>query len=247
MMGHTVRHVHPPVNANVKSNSHFLPVRAYGSVRVVKAAVKLRPGVTVRMPQQARSRRTRERILAAAISCFESLGYEETTTAHIARRARTAVGTFYSYFSDKRAVLLELLDGTVNEIATYVVRSLDPKLWDDADPRASVRNLIDALFHTRTINPGMQRIVWERYFKDREFRRAVEAIERRVRAAMIKLFVHLKAERKLRIADFQSAAFVIHSSIEWTASRLVLGSADADTDAAVAAASDMVSRFLFRD
>jgi len=213
----------------------------------VPSSLKTKSAAIIRMPQQARSRRTREQILAAAVACFESRGYEETTTAHIARRARIAVGTFYTYFTDKRAVLLELLDGTVNEIATYVVRSLDPSLWDHADARTSVRNLIDALFHTRTINPGMQRIVWERYFKDREFRRAVEAIERRVRAAMITLFVHLKGKRKLRIADFRTAAFVIHSSIEWTASRLMLGSADADTDAAVAAASDMVSRFLFRD
>lgn len=213
----------------------------------MKSGHKLKTAPVVRMPQQARSRRTREQILKAAVACFEAHGYEETTTAHIARRARIAVGTFYTYFTDKRAVLLELLDATVNEIANYVVSSLDPQRWKHADPRSSVRALIDALFHTRTFNPGMQRIVWERYFKDPEFRGAVEAIEHRVRAAMVRLFVELKAEKKLRIDDFATAAFVIHSSIEWTASRLMLESADAETDAAVTLASDMVSRFLFRD
>jgi len=49
----------------------------------------------VRTPQQARSRRTREQILEAAVTCFEKRGYEETTTAEIARRARIAVGTCY--------------------------------------------------------------------------------------------------------------------------------------------------------
>ncbi|HVN83564.1 MAG TPA: TetR/AcrR family transcriptional regulator [Candidatus Binatia bacterium] len=213
----------------------------------MRAVHKLKAAPVVRVPKQARSRRTREQILKAAVACFEARGYEETTTPQIARRARIAVGTFYTYFRDKRAVLLELLDGTVNEIANYVVQNLDSARWEDADLRAGVRNLIDALFHTHTFNPGMQRIVWERYFKDPEFRRAVEAIERRVRTAMIDLFVSLKARRKLRITDFHTAAFVIHSSIEWIASRLMLGSADADTDAAVAVASDMVSRFLFRD
>lgn len=212
----------------------------------MKAAArpKLAP---LRTPQQARSRRTRERILKAAIACFEAHGYEETTTAQIARRARIAVGTVYTYFKDKRAILLELLDGTANEIANYVVRSLDPALWQDTDPRTSVRKLIDALFHAQTFNPGMQRIVWERYFKDRQFRRAVEAIEARVRTAMLELFVALKSTQKLRVRDFEAAAFVIHSAIQWIASRLVLGAPGANTDAAVAAASDMVSRFLFRD
>ena len=200
-----------------------------------------------RTPQQARSRRTREQILKAAVACFEQRGYEQTTTAAIARRARTAVGTLYGYFPDKRAILLELLDGTVNEIANYVVRSLEPAAWRRIDPRVGVRSLIDALFHTRTINPGMQRILWERYFKDEEFRAAVQAIERRVRSAMMTLFVALQAEDRLRTIDLSAAAFVVYTSIEWTASRLMLGGAGTETVPAVEAASDMVSRFLFRD
>ncbi len=201
----------------------------------------------LRTPQQARSRRTRRQILSAAIACFEGRGYDETTTAAIARRARIAVGTLYGYFKDKRTILLELLDETTNEIANYVIRSLDPAAWRDGDPHASVRTLIDALFHTRTIKPGMQRILWERYFKDTEFRSAVQAIESRVRAAMVELFEALKQDRRLRVDDITAAAFVVYTSIEWTASRLMLGGAGADIDAAVAATSDMVSRFLFRD
>ena len=200
-----------------------------------------------RTPQQARSRRTRDRILTAAVGCFEAGGYEDTTTAAIARRAGVAVGTLYAYFRDKRTILLELLTGTANEIADYVIRSLDPSRWRDADPRASVRALIDALFHTRTFNPGMQRIVWERYFKDEEFRTAMQAIEQRIRAAMHDLFGALKAEQRLRVSDVQTAAFVVYTSIEWTASRLMLGQSGAEVDPAVEAASDMVSRFLFRD
>ena len=44
-----------------------------------------------RTPQQARSRRTRERILEAAVDCFETRGYEATTTAAIAEKAGVAV------------------------------------------------------------------------------------------------------------------------------------------------------------
>ena len=53
------------------------------------------PTRRVRVPQQARSRRTRERVLEAAVACFEDRGYDETTTAMIATRAGIGVGTLY--------------------------------------------------------------------------------------------------------------------------------------------------------
>ena len=51
----------------------------------------------------------------------------------------------------------------------------------------------------------------------------------------------------MRPLDPHAAAFVIHTSVEWTASRLVLGDADVPHAAAVEAATDMVWRFLFTD
>jgi AcrR family transcriptional regulator len=200
-----------------------------------------------RTPQQARSRATRARILEAAVACFEARGYDATTTAQIARRAGVGVGTLYGYFKDKREILLEVVETTTRQIVDHVLRSLEPAAWRDRDPRASVRALIDALFHTRTFNPGMQRILWERYFKDAEFRRAVQAIEQRVRAAMVTLFGALAAEGQLRTRDLATAAFVIHTAVEWTTARVMLGESGTEVDPTVDAVADMVSRFLFRD
>lgn len=199
----------------------------------------------VRVPQQARSIRTRERVLAAAIACFEQQGYDETTTAQIAKRARIAVGTLYGYFRDKREILLELMGSHIKVIADQTVVELDPARWRQGDPRAHVRALIDMLFHARRFNPGMHRILWERYFKDDKFRAAVQAIEFEVRGALVRLLWTLKAEKRVRVVDVESAAFVIYTSIEWTASRLVLAGSDADIKPAVESMSDMVSRYLF--
>ena len=202
----------------------------------------------IRTPQQARSRRTREKVLDAALACFEELGYDETTTAAIAKRARVAVGTLYGYFSDKRDVLLEVLDRTLVEVAHRVIHGLDPSLWRAGDLREGVRRLIDAVFHARTVSPGIQRIIWERYFKDPEFRRAVEAIEARVLRAIERLLGALAAEGRLRVDDIGTAAFLIHTSTEWSAARLMLGESDPRrVDAAVEATTDMIARFLFRE
>lgn len=201
----------------------------------------------MRTPQQARSRRTRERVLESAVDCFEEDGYDQTTTAAIAAHAGIAVGTLYGYFRDKRSILLELIDTTTDEIAEHVVKGLDPDAWRDADPRARTRELIDAIFHTRSFNPGMQRIVWERFFKDDAVRAAMEAIERRVQGALAELLASLQAEGRLRVDDVQTSALLIHLSVEWMSNRLVLAEDEARTDAAVDACTDMISRFLFPD
>ncbi len=179
--------------------------------------------------------------------CFESLGYEETTTAAIAREAGVGVGTLYGYFRDKRAVLLEVLGETTGKIAEPVLEGLEPERWREGDLRARVRELIAAVFHSRSVSPGIQRIVWERYFKDEAFRDAVLAIDASIRTALERLLEELAAEGRLRVQDFASAAYVVHNAVEWTATRLVLREDDTDVDDAVAATSDMVSRFLLDD
>ena len=217
-------------------------VRPRSRRRASPTGDRIRP---VRVPQQARSRRTRQRILDAAIESFETLGYDETTTAEIARQAGLAIGSVYDYFRDKRAILLEILRDTVEQMADLVVQGLAPEAWAHADPREGVRRLLDQVFHSRTVRPGVQRILWERFFKDPEIRRAMEAIEQRVRGAIETLLAALRRDGRLRVDDVATAAFVIHLSAEWTASRLVLGGAPVAIDAAVDAATDMISRYLF--
>lgn len=212
------------------------------------AKQKGRPGTVrraIRTPQQARSRQTRDRIVAAAIAAFEELGYDAVTTAVIARRAGIGVGTLYGYFPDKKKIMLEVLDGTARTMADMVVAALAPERWRDGDPREHVRAAIHAVVGSRLISPGVQRILWERHLRDPEFRDANLAIESRVRDALERLFAALAADGRMRPVDGHAAAFVIHASIEWVASRLVLGEADVDREKVVDAATDMVSRYLF--
>lgn len=201
----------------------------------------------IRTPQQERSRQTRDRIVAAAIAAFEEQGYDGVTTAMIARRAGIGVGTLYAYFHDKKKLMLEVLDGTVRTMADMVVDALTPERWSTGEPREHVRYAIEAVVGSRLISPGIQRILWERHLKDPEFRDANMAIESRVRHALETLFAALAAQGLLRAVDAHAAAFVVHVSVEWIASRLVLGEADVAREDVVEAATDMIARYLFDD
>lgn len=211
------------------------------------AAPKVDPERSVRVPQQRRSRRTRQAVLQAAAACFEESGYDETTTAMIARRAGISVGSVYSYFRDKREILIELLETHLSEVARLVAERLDVDAWDDADPREVVRDLIDTVFHTQRMRPGLQRILWERHFKDEVVHDHAEAIRERMRAAIRTAFARLASRGELRDLAPATAAAVVLNAVQWNAANAFMYGTPEWIDEAAGATADMVLRFLFRD
>ena len=82
---------------------------------------------------------TRDRLLEAARDTFSSLGYLATRVDDIVRHAGTSHGTFYTYFKDKKAVLV----GLTTEIAHSLYgAALAPTLEFDRAP--TPRDLVRA-------------------------------------------------------------------------------------------------------
>jgi len=202
-----------------------------------------------RVPKQARARRTREKLIEAAIHCFERHGFDETTTALIATEAGVAVGTVYNHFRDKREIILELLEQTNQEVEEHVVAQLDPASWQGTiDPRDRTRTLIDAIFHAQRLRPGIQRILWAQFFKDEDFRGPFEAMRGRIRTA-IEQFIAALDESGIarRDLDREMAAFVVLNAVQWNAAQTYLAGDPTFTDAAAQATADLVARYLFVD
>jgi AcrR family transcriptional regulator len=65
---------------------------------------------TLREPQQARSRGTRERLIKAAQELLVKHDFRGLTVRQIATRAHVSVGTFYKHFPAKRDLLPVLVD-----------------------------------------------------------------------------------------------------------------------------------------
>jgi AcrR family transcriptional regulator len=66
---------------------------------------------SVRVPRQARSRRTLERLEKAALELVARDGPDSVTVAQVVARARSSVGSFYARFQGKDELFLHLAEG----------------------------------------------------------------------------------------------------------------------------------------
>src|SRR5438876_11500316 len=87
-----------------------------------------------RVPQQGRSRRKRDAILAAASQLFAKRGYDATTADDIAAGAGVSIGTFYAYFRNKRQAFLALYAEHHQAVLALEIGSLDFA----AEPRQAI-------------------------------------------------------------------------------------------------------------
>ena len=78
-----------------------------------------------RAPQQDRSARRVTAFLGAAEALFAELGFEAATMTAIAERAGSSIGALYSYFPDKKAIALALLDTYAGQIKEHWRELLD--------------------------------------------------------------------------------------------------------------------------
>lgn len=72
----------------------------------------------------------REEILDVARECFAEKGFNATTMAEVARRARMSVGNLYNYFHGKAAIIESLAE---REVKNSPTRSA---VWARRVPRA---------------------------------------------------------------------------------------------------------------
>jgi TetR/AcrR family transcriptional regulator, mexJK operon transcriptional repressor len=125
------------------------------------------------IPKQERAQLKRDLLLKSGHELFILKGYEHTTAKEIAANAGVATGTFYRYFSDKRQLLMSLLEDQIE-----MLMPPEPK-WGVSDPESTLASLLEA--HDKRIKEmGMQRVLPELLAKDTEFAEVLAAAKRKI-------------------------------------------------------------------
>lgn len=76
-------------------------------------------------PQQSRSKELVNAIFEATVRVLPKIGNQGLTTKKIAELAGVSIGSLYQYFPNKEAVLMAVMDKSINETKEEVDRSID--------------------------------------------------------------------------------------------------------------------------
>jgi AcrR family transcriptional regulator len=114
-----------------------------------------------RTPQQARSKELVARILDAGARVFAEEGYAAGTTNRIASAAGVSIGSLYSYFPDKDAIVTELVRRHIED----GIREIGAR-FADADLTAlpleeRTRRFVEATVAIHQDHPALHRVLFE--------------------------------------------------------------------------------------
>lgn len=105
-----------------------------------------------RVPQQARSRQKRDALLEAAARLFKEHGYDATTADDIAAAAGVSVGTFYSYFRNKRQLFLAIYATVLETVEALGIADIN----FGERPREAIRETVRRALTRNPLFYGLQ-------------------------------------------------------------------------------------------
>ena len=140
---------------------------------------------SVRQPQQERSIEKKNKIILAGYELFSEVGYYGTNTAEIAKRAGVSTGIVYGYFSDKRDILISVLE-------IYLSKVIEPLL--------SMFNKLKAPLDFSVVVPKVIDEVIKIHKRNNKIHEALHALSGSDEAVNTK-FIELEDQLTIKISD----------------------------------------------
>jgi AcrR family transcriptional regulator len=124
-----------------------------------------------RQPKQRRGKERVEKILAAAATVFEEVGYEAATTHLIAAKAGTAIGSLYQFFPDKAAIFKAMELRHVERV-TAMWAQVDIATLAQLPLRPMIQVLTQAV--AELFEQPLSRVVFVQFFLARQIFQAID-------------------------------------------------------------------------
>jgi AcrR family transcriptional regulator len=163
---------------------------------MARSSAAIRSSAALRPAQQARSRQTQERIVAAALRLFEQRGFAQTGVADIASDAGVSVGGFYARFAGKQALLDWFYFDFVRRLRQRARRLLDPQRWRGRGCRPIVAAYIAmAARGFRTHREVLRAVaVRIRGGADADFAARIQAVNRELHGGLTRLLLERRRQ-----------------------------------------------------
>ena len=163
----------------------------------------------VRIPQQKRSIERKEKIKKAALNLFAKKGINGTSSNEIARRAGVSIGTFYSYFENKRTLFLEILK---EHLKAFVTDVYSLKTDETISIQDNIRQHINKAFAVFDRHPSFHKEALVLKFSDKEVKKLFDDVEAEQLVIISELIRPYCKKRDPK--ELMEISKVIHSAVE---------------------------------
>lgn len=193
-------------------------------------------------PKKHRCTETKNQILAAGFHLFGRKGLHGTNSREIAAAAGVSIGSFYTYFKDKRHLFIELITVHCSMIMA-VLNNFQVADYLDKDPREAVHTLITAVWALHdSVYPLNQKAMALRE-SDPEIDRIIDEQEQAINQRLLLLLK--AAEARLRVRDTQTAAWLVDKIILEVMHGVSRTNPSAKNDHIMNELVDLICRYLF--
>ncbi|MBW2355897.1 MAG: TetR/AcrR family transcriptional regulator [Deltaproteobacteria bacterium] len=198
-----------------------------------------------RIPRQQRGIETRDSILAAARELFSAKGFHGTNSKEIAGRAGVSIGSFYSYFKNKKVLFMEVFKAYKQEQIIRILREQNRQRIETLGRATIVRAIIESILAAHDLSPGFDREAMVMCYADPEVKEYHGEIERQINAQLVETL--RQVEDRLRVTDLEAAAAVVSNAVVMTVHSIKIFDAPLPRDRLIDALAEMIRRFLFND
>jgi AcrR family transcriptional regulator len=192
---------------------------------------------------------TRARLLEAAESLFTHRGYEATAMSDVSREAGVAVGTMYHHFTDKRALLLALIDAWGDALVRRRRSEVGLETVLGDDPHCAVHAWLVRSYERLRKRPSLYLVVLSLAGRDAEVRERYRRIEAAAIERLRTLLEIGQARGVVRSScDPAAAAFLVHNMIDMAATQLLVREVPGTpVDAVLRELASMICRYILED
>lgn len=202
---------------------------------------------SVRRPQQKRSIQTKETILEVSKNLFSGKGYYNTTTNEIAKTAGISIGSLYSYFPDKDAILAELLERSNQNHFSGIFEVLETEhdaLLYQAEPRIWLSDLVNRLIQLHEAEKEFLRELNVLYFAKPEVRAMKDSQSEKVRLAT---FEYIRQyQKELPYEDLEALSAVIVDFVTALVDRIVFKELNVEKERVLDVGIDALCRMIWK-
>ena len=195
-----------------------------------------------RSPIQKRGIETKAKLVETAKVLFIEKGYYKTHGPEIAARAGLATGTFYSYFKDKKDVLLELIRQFYQQAIDRALSKLDVNLLTSGDGRKIIREIIQTLYNFHAEQQDFHRGLYPLMFMEKD---AMELIRQEDQKIIDMIASYYKTNNLIGVTDVKISAELTFRISDEIIHRLLFWGSQSSSDRLIEELEEMLFKYLF--